>query len=278
MRKVLLAAAVVVLGLSVAVNASAITKQAVRSDVQSAPYGLSVDCTLCASNICAGWIWVFNELQGGAVWGCVFDPNDCPGGCENGGAVSEIQLYSRCSVVPGCLADVGLSLVNAVDCPTTALYGTGPVTVTHCVAGDRWTTFPVPLIHMDGQRFAVTITWCDPVAGASNPQLATDNGIGNLFCSMGVCCTFPGCASTGLTCVGWTNPPQKTFIYVTDFNGDTVLDDICGLYGVPYSLAFPYMYPYGYLSNNLVVCVGLDCLHPTAVEPSSWGHVKALYE
>jgi hypothetical protein len=269
MRKVLLTAAIAVLGLSVAMNASAYTKQAAVFDAQGAPYGLSADCTLAASNLCAGWIWVFNDATG-AVWGAVLDPNDCPGGCLNGGAVSEITLYSRCGTVPGALGGLGLSAVDGVGCRTTLLYDSGPLTVTHCVVGDRWTTIQTPLTHLGGHPFAVTVTWGPNPTGTSNPQLSTDNGIANLYCSQGITGTFPGCATTALTCSGWVMPPQRTFIYVTDFNGDGFLDDICALYAAPYPLSFPYLYPYGYLPNNLVVSVGLDCSSPTAVENSSW--------
>jgi hypothetical protein len=65
---------------------------------------------------------------------------------------------------------------------------------------------------------------------------------------------------------------------VTDFNGDTTLDDLCSIYGYPYGVAFPYYYPYGYIPNNVVLQVGLDCTSPTATQNTSWGNVKALYE
>lgn len=277
MRKVLLTAAIAVVGLAVAMNASAFTREAARFDAAGAPYGLSTDCTISASNLCAGWIWTFNAAQG-AIWGAVMDPNSCAGGCLNGGAVSEITLYSRCATVPGQIDGIGVASVDGTGCRTGLLYDSGPVTVTHCVSGDRWTVFTTPLVHVLGNPFAITVTW-GPVVGASNnPQFATDNGIANLFCSQGVVGTFPGCATTALTCSGWTLPAQNTFIYVTDFNGDTILDDLCALYGAPYPLSFPYFYPYGYLPNNLIVSAGLDCSSPTAVENTSWGHVKALYE
>lgn len=276
MRKVLLAAAIVVLGLSVALNASAYTKQAAKFDAQGSPFGLAADCTLASANLCAGWIWVFNDVQG-AVWGSVLDPHDC-GVCANGGAVSEITLYSRCGTVPGSLGSVGISAVDGVGCRTTLLYDSGPLTVTHCVAGDRWTTWQTPLTHVQGNPFAVTVKWAAQSGGVSNPQLATDNGIANLYCSQGTTGAFPGCATTALTCAGWVMPPQRTFIYVTDFNGDGFLDDLCAIYGSPYPLSFPYLYPYGYLPNNLIITVGLDCNSPTATENTSWGHVKSLYE
>jgi hypothetical protein len=277
MRKVLLAAAIAVLGLAVAMNASAYTKTAALADAAGAPYGLSADCTLAAGNFCAGWIWVFNDAQG-AVWGSVLDPNDCAGGCFNGGAVSEITLYSRCSTVPGSINGIGISSVDGASCLVSSLYDSGPVTVTHCVVGDRWTVFSTPATHLGGNPFAVTVEWGPQSAGVNNPQFSTDNGIANLYCSQGVLGTFPGCATTTPTCPGWTLPAQNTFIYITDFNGDTILDDLCALYGGPYPLSFPYFYPYGYLPNNLVVSVGLDCSSPTAVENSTWGHVKSLYE
>jgi len=283
MRKVLLAAAIVVLGLSVAMNAFAFTKTAAKFDAHGRPYGLSTDCTLSSSNLCAGWIWVFNDVEG-AIWGSVLNPADCPGGCLNGGAVSQIVLYSRCTTAPGQLDGVGLSAVDGVGCRTTLIYDSGAQTITHCVSGDRWTTFTIdPPKHVNGLPFAVTVTWGPGYHGAgtsSNPQLSTDNGIANLFCKMnpGVYPSFPGCSTSTSSCTGWSIPPQRTFIYVTDFNGDGILDDFCAIYGQPYPLAFPYVYPYGYLPNNLILTVGLECGNPTATAPSTWGHVKSLYE
>lgn len=288
MRKLLLTAAIAVIGISVAVNVMAaprhhalhghpFTKTAAVMDAHGAPYGLSTDCTLANSNFCAGWIWVFNSLEG-SEWGAVLNSSECPGGCVNGGAVSEIILYSRCTAAPGTIDNLGVTAVDAVDCPSgSPLYASGPVTVTHCVSGDRWTTFQTPLTHTFGNPFAVTITFGPQSGGSNNPAFATDNGISNLYCSQGIIGS-PGCASTAYSCAGWTLPPQRTFIYITDFNGDGILDDLCALYGAPYPLSFPYFYPYGYLPNNLVVSVGLDCSSPTAVENSSWGHVKALYQ
>jgi hypothetical protein len=158
MRKVLLTAAIAVVGLSLAMNASAFTREMAHFDASGAPYGLSVDCTISASNICSSWIWVFNEAEGG-VWGAVMDPNSCAGGCLNGGAVSEITLYSRCATVPGQINGVGVATVDALGCPTGMLYDSGPVTVTQCVSGDRYTVFSVPLVHVEGNPFAITITW-----------------------------------------------------------------------------------------------------------------------
>jgi hypothetical protein len=272
MRKVLLVAAVLAVSLSMVVNAHAYTKEAAQIGNEGAPYGLSQDCVLTAYNICACWIWTFTEAPG-AVWGTVYDPADCVGGCDNGGAVSEIFLYSRCDVAPGSHGGVGVSTVDALNCLVSELWNSGPFTTFSCVVGDRWTTIDVPLIHLDGERFAVTVTW-----GDGSAVLATENTIGNLFCSFGVIGTFPGCATSTCTCYGWAPGGGFTYLWVTDFTGDTIPDDLCALYGYPYALAFPYYYPYGYLYNNLMVAVGLDCTGATAVTPTSWGHVKALYE
>lgn len=280
MRKVLLAAAIAVLGLAVAMNASAYTKQSARFDAQGVPYGLAVDCTLDSHNFCSNWIWVFNDVEG-AVWGSVLSSADC-GPCENGGAVTAITLYGRCSTVPGAFGGVGISAVDGVGCRTTLLYDSGPLTMTHCVVGDRWSVYDLSSapVHTHGEPFAVTITWGAQSGGANNPQFSTDNGIANLYCMQnpGVYPVFPGCGGSTSDCTAWTVPTQKTYIYVTDFNGDGFLDDICAIYGGPYPLAFPYIYPYGYLPNNLIVSVGLDCRSPTATEAGSWGHVKSLYQ
>jgi hypothetical protein len=279
MRKALLTLAVVAVSMSLAVSAFAYTKESRQFDGSSAPYGLSQDCLLQTYNTCAGWVWIFGDDQG-AVWGTVMDPNDCPGGCTNGGAVSDIWFWGYCSPgAPAMINGVDVDLVDAVGCPTTMLWWSGPITVYSCVTGDRWTHVSVPIsdTHLDGDPFAITIEW-----GPADPlmRFATDNGVGNLYCWLGYVNTFPGCATTGLTCMGWCcpPPPQATYIYYTDFNGDTVLDDLCAIYGMPYPLSFPYVNYYGYMPNNLMVIAGLDCHSPTAVENTSWGHVKALYE
>jgi hypothetical protein len=262
----------------VASDASGFTRHAEVSEAGAGPYGLSTDCTLAVYNNCAGWIWLFDDVEG-AVWGAVFDPNDCPGGCATGGAVSEIALYSRCASSPGRVNGIGIAAVDAVGCRTALLYDSGPMSIVHCLPGDRWTTIPTPLVHLGGNPFAVTVTWGPGAPGSSNPRLATDDGIANLFCMM-LCMPgeLPGCALRGCPCEGWTLPLQNSFIYVSDINGDGELEDICALYGGPYSLGFPYIYPYGYLPNNLMISVVLDCTSPTTVEPASWGRVKALFE
>lgn len=259
-------------------SAFAFTRTAVPYDGGALPYGLRTDCTLNSANLCAGWIWTFNDVEG-AVWGTILDPNDCP--MTYGiAAVSEILLYSRCSTVPGMIDNVAVYEVDAAGCRTALLSETGPVTLTHCVAGDRWTVIvPAHCAGVGYSRFAVTVTWGPESGGVSNPQLASDNGIANLYCMQnpGSFPVFPGCAGSLSDCMAWTIPPQRSFIYVTDLNGDGILDDICSLYGAAYPLAFPYLYPYGYLPNNLVLSVGIDYYGASAVEPTSWGHVKSLF-
>jgi hypothetical protein len=240
-------------------------------DAEGSPSGLASACILQAYNLCSCWIWVFTEVEGG-VWGTVFAPGDCAGGCPTGGVVNDIWLYSRCSS-SGDFGGVGISIVDASACLVSELYDTGPFTTTHCVLGDRWTHISLPHVQLDDRSFAVTIEW-----GSGAVQLATENGIANLICTFGVTGTFPGCFNSTCTCSTWRPVAAATYIYVTDFNGDTILDDLCSIYGYPYAIAFPYYYPYGYIPNNVVLQVGLDCDPGTAVEPTTWGHVKALYE
>lgn len=245
-----------------------------RLDPGAGVYGLSGECNLHGFNICSGWNWIFNDARG-AEWGHLFDPNDCPGGCLNGGAVSEVILYSSCSVVPGDIGGVRIDAVDANGCRTALLCDSGPLELTHCVGGDRWTVIPFDPndCHLNGNPFAVSVVW----GTEGEVHFATDNGLANLCCSNGVTGTFPGCFSTVPSCPGWIIPTQATFVFVTDFNGDTFLDDLCKVYGAPYPLSFPYVYGYGYLPNNLMVGVRLDCSDPTSAERTSWGRVKSLY-
>lgn len=231
------------------------------------------DCVLQDYNICSSWIWQFEDTPG-AVWGAVFDPNDCPGGCWNGGAVTEVILYARCQRVPGEIGGVRVVAVDAGGCPTSLIYESGPLALTHCVRGDRWSTIPIGSAHLGGNPFAVQIVW----GPQGDVRLATDNALANLFCSLDYTGTFPGCFSEYPTCPGWRMPPQASFIFVTDWDGDTVLDDLCSLLGKPSPLSFPYLPGYGLLNNSLIMSVGLDCGPPYGVENTSWGRVRALFE
>ena len=147
------------------------------------------------------------------------------------------------------------------------------------MTGDRWTRIPTPTFGLNGNPFAVTVTWGPQTGGISNPQLASDNTLCNLMCQRNpsVYGVFPGCATSFNDCSRWSLPPQRTYVYVSDINQDGQLDDICALYGAPYPLAFPYYAPYGYLPNNLVISIGLDCGLVSAVSESSRGGVKALF-
>lgn len=281
MRKMLLTVTFVVLACAVAMNASAMPKHSsvkTEGHGHGAPYGLSADCTLNLYNWCAGYIWQFNEVAH-AVWESVSDPHECPGGCTNGGAVSEIVLYERCNAgPPGHIDDLAITSIDAAKCPTAVLCDLGAMTLTHCVSGDRWTTVSLNSpCHLGGNPFAIQITWG---SDTTNPQPSTSNGIANFYCSMGYVSTFPGCASTGRTCNGYSLAldPQRSYIVWTDWDGNGTLDNICAMYGQPASLAFPYISGYGYMTNNMPMSVGLDCSSPTAVENTSWGHVKALYQ
>jgi len=282
MRKVLFASAICIVGLSMAMNASAFTKQMVRDAAGGSPSSLSSDCLISSGNRCAGWVWVFTAPEND-VWGTVLDPNDCAAGCANGGAVTDITLRVYClsAAPPGTINDISISAVDGVGCLTgTPLYSSGPVTVLECTSTDRWQTYTIPATHVNGNPFAVTVTWGPEVAGSNLPQFSTDNGIANLYCNQnpGVFPVFPGCGNSTADCTSWVLPAQHTYIYATDLTGDTVADDLCTYYGQPYPLSFPYFYPYGYLPNNLMCNVGLDCNSPTATESGSWGHVKSLYQ
>lgn len=237
------------------------------------PASLTSDCVLLNYNLCSCWIWVFTDAPA-AVWGEVFDPGDCAAGCESGGAVTEIWLFSRCSSGTASFQGVGISTVDAAGCLVSELFDSGPFTTTHCVSWDRWAEIPVPSVHVNGEAFAVTVTW------GSGAELATENAICNLLCYFGTSAMYPACywRDPDCRCFDWELPPIRSYIYVTDVNGDTILDDLCELYGYPDPIAFPYYYPYGYFGDNLLIRVGLDCTSPTSVEATSWGHVKALYE
>ena len=257
------------------------SREVAELDSHGPPYGLSDFCFLDSYNVCSGWVWVYSDVEG-AVWGTVLDPNDCPGGCHfHGGKPTDIWFWGLCSPgAPAMINGVSYGFVDAIGCRTYLLWHSGPVTVYSCVSGDRWAHVSVPggVQCVFEERFALSVEW-----GPDSPaqmQFATDNGLSNLFCWLGYLGTFPGCASPDHDCATWewSNPGQVSYVYVTDFNGDTVLDDLCAIYGMPYPLWGPYVSSYGYMPNNLMAVVRLDCNWASSVENTSWGHVKALYE
>jgi hypothetical protein len=255
------------------------TREVMPADGTSLRETLSQDCLLLNYNTCSGWMWVFSDDPGG-VWGTVLSPNDCEGGCANGGIVTDIWFWSHCEpAAPATINGVGISIVDVLGCPTALLWESGPLTVYTCVDDDRWTHVDVPPAETElgGQDFAVTLEWGET---ESIFHLGSDNGLSNLYCLWGHMGAFPGCMEAQYTCVGWdwTIPGQVSYAYITDIDGDTILDDLCDQTGMPYPISYPYVAPYGYLPNNLAIIVGLYCYGPGAVEQTSWGYVKALYE
>jgi hypothetical protein len=241
------------------------------------PHGMSVDCVLQEFSACSGWIWLCGDDEG-AVWGTVYDVEDCPGSCASGVSVSEIYLYTVCASTPARFGGVGIASVDGVDCLADPLYDSGPLTIVHCTPGDRWNIIETPPIPVNG-RFAVTVTWGPRVDGISNPRFAVDAETADFFCSAdpsryGV---FPGCATSEASCHDWIRHAQSSFLYVTDVDGDTTPDDLCKLYGYPYPVRPYYSYLY-YTTNNILMGVGLECTGSTAVQPSTWGRVKNLFE
>lgn len=166
---------------------------------------LAADCTLADYNFCSMWAWIFDDAPG-AVWGAVFDPDDCAGGCWNGGAVSEVTFYSRCTAIPATIGGVRIVSLDEQFCPDTLLYDTGPIELTHCVLGDRWTTVPIDAndTRLGGDPFAVQLVWGD----TTRIRFASDNALANLYCSLQHTGTFPGCYSTVPTCGGFTLTPN----------------------------------------------------------------------
>jgi len=260
-------------------SAFAFTRTAEKYDGGSKTPLLSTDCVLNSANLCAGWIWALNDVEG-AVWGTVLDPAECYSQGLGIQKVTQIALYTLCSATAGRIDNVAISRINAQNCRTDLVYESGPITVVHCVSGDHWTIIQPARPEVGDWRFAVTVTWGPGYHGTgttSDVQLATDNGIANLYCEInpGVV-AFPGCGSTTSSCAGWSLQTERSFVYVSDVNGH--LEDLCARYGVPAPLSFPYLYPYGYLPNNLMVSVGIDVWGATAVQPTSWGHVKSLFQ
>jgi len=248
-------------------SAEAYHRALAPADEAPAPYGLSADCTLQYYNICSCYMWVYSD-QEHAVWGSVFDPEDCAAGCTTGGAVKEVRLFGICRTAPATLDAIRIQSVDAVGCPTALLYDSGPIEIAHCGIGDHWTTIPVPLVHVDGRPFVVQVEW----GPTGSLQLATDNPEKNYACWVGV---PEGCYEPECICYSWGIPPQRSFIYVTDRNGDGTLDDLCHDYGAPEAIA---SYVFSYIPNTLLLSVVLDCESPTATEPSTWGRVKHLFE
>jgi len=257
---------------SVALNARPVSHRVLKTAPPAAPSDL---CQIVNYDICSGWLAFRGEREGG-VWGAVIDPRDCGAACANGGTIRAITFYTFCNASPAEIGGIGISSVDASNCLTASLYDSGPTTVYHCDPLNPWTTITTPPIHVGPGPFAVTLKW-GALTDSTGAWFATDSGIANLYCHRGVTGAFPGCAGSTASCSAWTLPVERSFIYVTDVNGDGTLDDVCQLYGAPIPLHEGSVDPYGYLADNLLIEVTMDCESPTAVEAGSWGRVKALF-
>ena len=241
------------------------------------PHGMSMDCVLQEFSACSGWIWVCND-DAGAVWGTLYRTRDCPGNCTSSTNVREIYLYTICSSTPAHFGGVGIVDVNERLCPTALLYQSPPMTIVTCTAGNHWTTIETPPVPVSGS-FAVTVTWGPRVNGVSNPQFALDEEYADARCiSNPGYVGFPGCATSQETCDDAVLCADlRSFIYVTDINHDGKLEDLCALYGEPTGLDIMFPYGYAFWANSMLMGVGLECAGPTALDPGSWGRVKALF-
>lgn len=271
------AAAALVVGLSFGASGPAAGFERVAERLES-PAGplLAGPCQIAEFDVCSCFVWIWT-LPRDAVWGTILDPQEMPANCA-AGVIRSVRFATRCAPgAPASLDDVRIQAVDASGCPTATLWSSGPVTVTHCSAADMWTSLAVPDVAVPGGDFVVALE-----IGPTTPRrvrLVSDSGIANLYCRQGTM-GFPGC-DTGCSCPGWVIPPVSSYIFADDFDGNTVVDDLCAVYGMPYPLAFPYVAGYGYLPNNLLLEVQIDpaatSVEEGAAGVTSWGRVKALY-
>jgi hypothetical protein len=251
MRKMLLAAAVGLIAVSVAGNGLALertktlTQIGDNGDRGPGPWGANDGCTLSYYNFCAGWIYVWSGWTASDVIGIEFDPEACgpkPNECATvlGAWVYFLDAYPTY----GFTASVGtgkwgnqpghLGKITSLGDPQEWYDGWNFVDLHNAHVGGGGILF----IHFDNPGpLAYTTEALPLMCNPDPPRPACQT------CPQPASSYYYGSLSTG------------------NFSGSQFY---AGVY-------FP-------SANDLITDIIVTCIGPTAVEPSSWGNIKAMYE
>jgi hypothetical protein len=264
LRKTLLTAAVALLAISVAGTGHAINKtktlMQVPEDMERdpGPWGATDYCTLSYYNFCAGWIYVWSPWSASDVIGVDIDPNR-PGVDPNGQPLGCPPKAEECASVAG----VWFQMRNAFP-------SYGYTASVHCYKHGEQpghlgkpTFWGQPQEWLEGWNF-VDLNNCHIRGGGviaihfENPgPLSPATDARTLACTN-------GCFDAGHTpwpCPGVGYSYYYGTIATGNFSGSPIYST-----GVNSSYC-------DWLMDVIVCCMG-----PTAVEPSSWGSIKTMYE
>jgi hypothetical protein len=252
LRKVILAAAVGLLAVSVAGNGLALERNKTLTrftagDRDPGPWGAQTYCTVGYYNYCAGWVYVWSGWSPSDVVGVEFNAEDCPGygGPDECRTFAFAWIYiwdsyptygftasagcARQDVVHGHLGEI-----THLEPPHEWYPGWALVDLGGCHVGPNG----IVIMHWDYGQY---------------PSFPTDAR--PLNCNPGD--GSPPC----MTCP----QPHHTYYYGSLATGN--------FSGSPFMAGVYFPSGNDWMLDVIWVCVG-----PTAVEPSSWGNIKSMYE
>jgi hypothetical protein len=248
MRKMLLAAAVCMLAVSVAGNGFALDRAKTLTQIgdesrDPSPWGSTDYCTLSYYNTCTGWIYVWGGWSVSDVVGVAFDPASCPPKADECATLLGAWFYFR-NTYPtyGYTAAVGCATQGSVPSHLGAVtYLSDPQEWI-----ERWNWVDLANCHVGGGGVAIIhFTATGPLSMATE-ALPLSCGGGSKICQ---------------TCPQPANSYYYGSLATGNFSGSSFYAGV-----------------YNPSATDILMDIVVACVGPTAVESSSWGNLKAMYE
>ncbi len=225
--------------LLIASSSPALEKRSVPAPDRADEWNAGVLCTVSYYNYCTAWVWAWSNFSGSSRLGTVFATCDDP----LGATLIESSILVAYSAPPGYdyTGTIAVHNVDANDCPVGAAIASQPFLPTSGTDVRQWG------IAVPGE-FAIVLTIEAPFGGPNPGGFATDH---------------PAAGPTGPQACGSCYPANRaihSFYYGTAANpfcpGYTFSDGVCD----------------AELIWDATMTAG-----PLALEPSSWGSIKAIY-
>jgi len=202
-------------------------RQAMPAEILRSPFHCLPTASFSPTISAPGWIWVFDDTEG-AVWERSSIRWDCSIMCPTGRSGEGGTAVQPLPVAAGPYQWNSDMFRRRCGLPDRAAYRNRRIELSHCVSGDRWTPIPVAAGSRWRRAIVVQVEW-GPTGAL---QLASENTQQKLHSTWIPGSGFPA------SCSEWVLPPERSFIYVTDRDGDGFLEDLCQIYGAPDPIAF----------------------------------------
>lgn len=249
LKKTLMMAVVALIAVSVSSTGYALEKTKTLSQVPETidrdpgPWGATDYCTLSYYNICAGWIYVWSGWSPSDVAGIEVNPSECPPKAEECASVLGAWVF----FLDG-YPSYGFTASGAAFKQGDQPGHLGKATHLGAPAEyyDGWNFIDLNNAHVRGGG-VVAVHFENP----GTLSLVTDGR--------------PQACTNG--CLQGCPLPARSYYYGSLATGN--------FSGSPFNATAPS----GNTSDtDLLIDVIVCCLGPTAVEPSSWGSIKAMYD